>query len=152
MELNFRVRSAEQSDVLFFYQSVVAGNNYQGSSGDFLQVFKQKLLSSATKMLVVELVSRSENVGLIVVDVQYNLTDTRPVYEIKEFFIVAEYRNYNTADILYEYFESSLKNQANCIIRVCCNIHSSLMHRFYSRKQFAYAKKLYIKELQLVQC
>ena len=146
--LTFKIKKANLLDLKFIHQSIQSLSEQNIGLQDFETLFKSKTKSQSFTIFILEDRSRLGcNAGLLVVQLQQNLSDKWPTIEIQELFILPKYRKFKAADFLYTYLEQFAKDQKAYKIKVNCKINSTLNQNFYTAKGFKISKKQYVKEV-----
>ncbi len=143
---NWKIRKANLIDVNYFHQSIEQIHSMKIQFDVFTEQFKKKLKNKNCLLYVIETTLGSQ-IGCICCEKEESFLTSRPIIQIKEFYISPAYRKLNIADDLFLFiYEKSIQLGMDKI-EVLCNLNSTTTQNFYSQKKFIPVKKLYVKSI-----
>ena len=146
MESNsYYLKDADINDMQLFFESYIGYTNSQMNIEAFSSLYEARMNESGWQLFVLMTSSSQKQAGCVALKIESELFDSSIHIDIAHLYISPKYRKLNAADALYEFIEAECKVLSASKISVSCGINSTLNQRFYSRRKFAYVKKMYLK-------
>lgn len=144
---SYYLKNADINDMQLFFDSYIGYTNSQINIEAFSNLYEARIKESGWQLFVLMTTSSQKQAGCVALRIESEIFDSAIHIDIAHLYITPKYRKINAADALYEFIEAQCKVLKAAKISVSCGINSTLNQRFYTRRKFAYVKKMFLKEI-----